>query len=286
MSLSLVRKHLILYLIMVILTVLSVSPALAQKSTSDREKALLAGVGFDQNLDQQIPLHLEFKDETGQTVHLSQYFGDKPVILVMAYYECPMLCTLVLNGLLNGLKKLDLTVGKDFNVITISIDPLETPAMAAEKKSAYLTFYGRDEAKTGWHFLTGQNSSIKPLTEAIGFHYVYDDRSDEYAHPSGIVVATPAGKISRYFYGVDFPTTDLRLGLVEASANKIGSIVDQILLMCYHYDPDIGRYSLVITNVLQLAGLVTIASLSIPIGLMLIREKRNKRATVEVTYPS
>jgi protein SCO1/2 len=286
MSLSLVRKQLILSLIMVIITVVSTSSALAQKSTSDREKALLAGVGFDQNLDQQIPLNLEFKDETGQVVHLSQYFNDKPVILVMAYYECPMLCTLVLNGLLNGLKKLDLTIGKDFNVITVSINPLETPAMAAKKRDSYLTFYGRDEAKIGWHFLTGQNSSIKPLTEAIGFHYVYDDRSGEYAHPSGIIVATPTGKISRYFYGVDFPTTDLRLGLVEASANKIGSVVDQILLMCYHYNPDSGRYSLVITNVLQLMGLVTIVSLSLPIGIMLMREKRSKRADVEVTYQS
>jgi protein SCO1/2 len=253
------------------------SVAQAQKPMSDREKAILGTIRFDQNLNQQIPLDLEFVDETGQTVQLKEFFGEKPVILVMAYYECSMLCTLVLNGLLNSLKEVDFDVGNQFNVVTVSIDPDETPEMATEKKESYLTFYGRPGAEHGWHFLTGEEETIRSLTDEIGFHYVYDDRIDEYAHPSGIIIATPEGRISRYFYGIEYPPNDVRLGLIEASAGKIGSTIDQILLMCYHYDPDTGRYNLVIRNVMKIAGTLTFFCVAIPIIVLLIRERRSKK---------
>lgn len=263
-----------------VVSLIFVSVVQAQKSTSDREKALLAGVGFDQNLNQQLPLNTTFIDEYGKPVQLGNYFGEKPVILVMAYYECPMLCTLVLNGLLNSLKELDFNVGDEFEVVTLSIDHEETPAMALEKKDSYLQFYGRPGAESGWHFLTGEPDNIASLAEAIGFRYVYDDRTDEYAHPSGIVLITPEGVTSRYFYGIEYPQTDLRLGLVEASNNKVGSPIDQLLLMCYHYDPDTGRYNLIIKNVLKIISTLTIFVIAIPIVFMLVKEQRGKKQQI------
>lgn len=267
------RSYQIIITVILLWLLLSVSLQ-AQKPMSDREKALLAGVGYEQNLNQQIPLTLEFLDETGQSVQLGDYFGEKPVILVMAYYDCPMLCTLVLNGLLSSLQNVDFTVGSEFEIVTISIDPSETPEMALAKKESYLQFYERDGAESGWHFLTGEQESITALADTIGFRYVYDDRTDEYAHPSGIIIATPSGLISRYFYGIEYPSIDLRLGLIEASADKIGSPVDQLLLMCYHYDPDTGRYNLVITTIVKLAGTLTIFAIAIPITMMLVKEQK------------
>ena len=199
-------------------------------------------VGFDQRLNEQVPLDLEFTDEAGQPVKLGDYFGDKPVILVLAYYRCPMLCTLVLNGLAQGMMDVPFDVGKEFQVVTVSFDPRETPELAAAKKKTYIERYGRPGAAAGWHFLTGSAASIKKLTRAVGFRYAYDARLDQFAHASGIMVLTPAGKISRYFYDVKYSGRDLRLGLVEASENKIGSPVDQILLYCFHYDPTEGSH--------------------------------------------
>jgi protein SCO1/2 len=212
-------------------------------------------------LNEQVPLDLTFRDETGKNVQLRDYFGEKPVILSLVYYECPMLCSLVLNGLLRSLRALAFTAGEEFNVVTVSFNPVETPPLAAAKKEAYLQNYGRPGATAGWHFLTGEEEAIQQLTRAVGFRYVYDPASKQYAHASGIIVLTPQGKIARYFYGIEYAPRDLRLGLVEASANKIGSPIDQVLLFCFHYDPAGGKYSLIIMNVIRLAGLATVLAL-------------------------
>src|SRR6185312_7620033 len=192
--------------------------------------------------------------ETGKEIHLNDYFDGKPVILVLAYYQCPRLCTLVLNGLVQGMLEMNLDAGKDFNVITVSFDPREDWRLAASKKESYLQRYGRPGGEKGWHFLTGKEDQIKRLTEAVGFRYRFDPVQNQFVHASGIMILTPGGKISRYFYDVDYPGRDLRLGLVEASNNKIGSPVDQILLYCLHYDALLGKYSASIMNLVRLAG--------------------------------
>lgn len=219
---------------------------------------LLKDVGIDQKLNASIPLDLMFRDEHGQPVELSQYFGSKPVILTLVYYSCPMLCTQVLNGLDRSLKALPMEIGKDFNVVTVSIDPTEQPVLAEAKHALYTGIYGRPGAAYGWHFLTGDEPQIKQLANAVGFRYAYDPDSKQFAHAAGIMMLTPEGKLSRYFYGVQFPERDLRLGLVEASQGKIGSPVDQVLLFCYHYDPHTGKYGLLISRVIQLAGGLTV----------------------------
>jgi protein SCO1/2 len=214
----------------------------------------LQGVGFDQRLNQQVPLDAQFTDETGKSVRLGDYFGSKPVILVLAYYQCPRLCTLVLNGLVQGMLEMPLTLGKDFNVVTVSFDPREDWQLAASKKESYLRRYGHPGAEAGWHFLTGKEDQIKRLTEAVGFRYRFDPVQNQFIHASGIMILTPSGKISRYFYDVHYPGRDLRLGLVEASNNKIGSPVDQILLYCFHYNASVGRYTANIMNIIRLLG--------------------------------
>jgi protein SCO1/2 len=219
---------------------------------------LLKDVGIDQKLNSSIPLNLMFRDEHGQPVELGQYFVGKPVILTLVYYSCPMLCTQVLNGLDRSLKALPMEIGKDFDVVTVSIDPTETPVLAESKQALYTGIYGRPGAAYGWHFLTGNESQIKMLADAVGFRYAYDPDSKQFAHAAGIMMLTPEGKLSRYFYGVQFPERDLRLGLVEASQGKIGSPVDQVLLFCYHYDPHTGKYGLLISRVIQLAGGLTV----------------------------
>jgi len=219
---------------------------------------LLKEVGIDQKLNSSIPLDLMFRDEHGKAVTLGQYFGSKPVILTLVYYNCPMLCTQVLNGLDRSLEQIPLTIGKDFEVVTVSIDPTDRPPLAEAKQAVYLGMYNRPGSAVGWHFLTGEESQIKQLAAAIGFRYAYDPDSHQYAHASGIMILTPEGKLSRYFYGVTYPERDMRLGLVEASEGKIGSPVDQVLLFCYHYDPHTGKYGLLISRVLQLGGLATV----------------------------
>lgn len=219
---------------------------------------LLKDVGIDQKLNNSVPLDLVFRDEHGQPVELGQYFGSKPVVLTLVYYNCPMLCTQVLNGLDRGLKALPMEIGKDFNVVTVSIDPTEKPVLAEAKQALYTGIYGRSGAAQGWHFLTGDEPQIKQLADAVGFRYAYDPDSKQFAHASAIMMLTPEGKISRYFYGVQYPERDLRLGLVEASQGKIGSPVDQVLLFCYHYDAHTGKYGLLISRVIQLAGGLTV----------------------------
>ncbi len=236
----------------------------------------MQNVGFDQRLDAQVPLDLTFKDEAGTDVRLGDYFNNKPVILVLAYYRCPMLCTLVLNGLVQGMLDMNFNAGREFNVVTVSFDPRETPDLAAEKKATYLTRYGRPGASAGWHFLTGKEDAIHQLTQAVGFRYTYDAAADQFAHATGIVVLTPAGRISRYFYDVRFSGRDLRLALVEASANKIGSPIDQVLLFCFHYDPTIGRYGVAIMNLVRAGGVLTMVVLG-GLFVFLLRHQHRKR---------
>ena len=244
-----------------IVLLLAAAPA-AANGADPQTPAVLRDVGFDQRLNEQVPLDLKFTDETGAAVKLADYFGNKPVILVMAYYRCPMLCTLVLNGLVQGMRNMPFTPGTDYNVVTVSFDPRETPDRAAAKKKNYIAKYGRPGAAAGWHFLTGQPEAIEKLTRGVGFRYVYDAKQDQYIHTSGIVLMTPQGRISRYFYGIEFPGRDLRLGLVEASANKIGSPTDQVLLYCFHYDPATGKYSASILNFVRAGGALTVLALA------------------------
>jgi len=218
----------------------------------------LQHVGIEQNLNEQIPPDLTFRDESGKTVRLADYFGKKPMILNLVYYQCPMLCGEVLNGLASALRVLKFDVGRDFDVLTISFDPRETPEMAAAKKAEYLKRYGRPGAAAGWHFLTGPQDSIDALTKAAGFQYQYDSKSGQFAHTTAIMVLTPEGKIAQYYYGVEFAPKDLRLGLVEASQNKIGNVVDEVLLYCYHYNPDTGKYGAIISRILKISAGATI----------------------------
>jgi protein SCO1/2 len=254
-------------------------PAPAQPSLSMQDGSLkpalpgaLKGVGIDQNLDKQIPLDLTFRDEAGRPVALSSYFhSGKPVLIAPVYYRCPMLCTQILAGVASALKAVSFDPGKDFEVLAVSFDPKDTPETASSKRDLYLRRYGRPGTANGWHFLTGDEANIKPLMDAIGFHYQYE-------HASGIMLATGAGRLSRYFYGVEYAPRDLRLGLVEASADKIGGPVEQILLFCYHYDPATGKYGAVAMNMVRAAGagFVLIGG-----GFLLIalrRERKSARA--------
>ena len=219
---------------------------------------LLKQVRFDEELGHAIPLNLTFRDEHGQTVELGQYFGAKPVILTLNYYTCPMLCTQVLNGLDRALEHIQPSIGKDFNVVTVSIDPNDTTVLAATKQAMYAGMYGRPGAEQGWNFLVGQQSQIKQLADAVGFHYAYDPDSKQFAHAAGIMVLTPQGKLSNYFYGVQYKERDLQFALEQASDGKIGSPVDHVLLYCYHYDPHTGKYGLLIYQVLKIAGGLTV----------------------------
>jgi protein SCO1 len=218
----------------------------------------LKNVGFEQHLDQQIPSDLQFRDETGKSVRLADYFGKRPLILNLVYFQCPMLCGEVLQGLTKSLKILKFDLGKQFDVLTVSFDPRETPELAAAKKAQFLKMYGRPGAEAGWHFLTGEQSNIEALTNAAGFQYQFDPKTGQFAHATAIMVLTPEGKIAQYYYGVDYAPKDLRLGLVQAADNKIGNVVDQVLLYCYHYDPATGKYGAIVTRVLRLAALATI----------------------------
>ena len=262
--------------VLVILTLLSASDAVRADATS--LPVSLRNVGFDQHLDEQLPLDLGFKDEAGRDVTLSEYFGHgRPVILVLAQYRCRMLCTEVLNGLVRAMLDMNLNLGNDFDVITVSFDPRETPDLAAGKKKTYLERYGHAGSEAGWHFLTGASDSIERLTKAVGFRYTYDAKNDQYAHASGVIVLTPAGKISRYFLDIQYPPRDLRLSLVEASANRIGSPVDQVLLFCFHYDPSEGRYGPAVMNFVRLGGVLTVLGLGAMVWYLRRGERRTRR---------
>jgi len=221
----------------------------------------LKHVGIEQHLNQQIPANLPFRDESGKPVELADYFGRKPLILNLVYYQCPMLCGEVLSGLESALRILKFDVGREFDVLTVSFDPKETPEMAAAKKAELLKRYGRPGAAAGWHFLTGTQAAIDALTQSAGFQYEYDPQTRQFAHATAILVLTPQGRIAQYYYGVEFAPRDLRLGLVQASENKIGSVADQVLLYCYHYDPDQGKYGAIISRILKLAAAATIVLL-------------------------
>lgn len=239
--------------------------------------AALEGVGIDQKLDQQIPLDLTFLDEGGRPVRLSTYFGNKPVLLALVYYQCPMLCTQILNGMETSLRAVSLDPGKDFEVVTVSFDPADTPDIALQKKLNYVRRYGRPNTANGWHFLSGNEASIKALTDAVGFHYTYDPKTRQFAHASGIFILTPQGKLSRYFYGVEYSSRDIRLGLVEASHNKIGNPVDQILLFCYHYDPATGKYGAIAMNMVRAGGATFVLVCGSFLLVMWRRDFRNDR---------
>ena len=237
----------------------------------------LQNVRFDQKLDARLPLDATFKDEDGRQVALGDYFGTRPVVLAFVYYECPMLCTQVLNGLVSGLSVLDQTVGKEFDVVAISFDARETSVMAAAKKAAYLDRYGRPGAERGWHFLTGDEGNIRRVTDTAGFHYAWDEQTQQFAHASGVIVATPDGRLARYLFGIEYPPRDLKFALMESSEGRIGSVVDQVLLYCYHYEPATGGYSLAAMNAVRLGGVVTVVALLGFIGMSL---RRDGRATV------
>lgn len=244
----------------------------------DTRPPMLRDVGIVQRLGQPLPLDAIFQDELGHPVRLGEYFGRRPVILMLAYYNCPMLCTQVFNGLTSALRVLSFDAGKEFEVVAVSFDPRDRPADAAAKKKAYVGEYGRAGAAAGWHFLTGSLASIERVTQAVGFHYRYDESIGQFAHASAIYVVTPKGKLSRYFYGIEYAPRDLRLGLIEASGDRIGSPVDQILLFCYHYDPKVARYTAAVMGVVRLGGVAAVLVLSTFLTVMWRRDRRRDLA--------
>lgn len=265
-------------------------PARASASVGEAEDAassaarsappgILAGVGIDQNLNGQVPLDLAFKDEEGRRATLRELLASgKPAILSLVYYECPMLCTQVLNGLTTALRALTIAPGDEFTILTVSFDPRETPALAASKKAVYLDRYGKPSAAGGWRFLTGDEASIAALTTAVGFRYAYDEEIEQFAHASGLVVLTPDGRIARYFFGIEYSPRDLRLALVEASQGRIGTPVDRLLLYCYRYDPTTGKYGAVVMNMVRVGGVVTVLTLGGFLAIMLRHDRKRPAA--------
>lgn len=265
------RSLRLLTLMITLIGCLTAEAAFAQPESPQKE------IGFDQNLGQQVPLDLQFRDENGDVVHLKDYFGSKPVVLMPVYYKCPMLCGLELNGLVRCLRGLHMSTGmkanQDFTILTYSIDPRETPGLAANKRKQYLAQYQCPEANDGWHFLTGDEENIQKLNQVIGFRTKYDPATEQYAHAAGFVVCTPDGMLSRYLYGVDFAPKDLRLAVVESSLGKIGSLTEHVLLYCFRYDPTTGKYGLAIMNLLRAGGVLTVLILGTAITMMLRRDK-------------
>jgi protein SCO1/2 len=244
--------------------------------------AQLQNVGFEPQLNAQLPLDLNFRDESGRDVQLREYFGRKPVLLALVYYGCPMLCNQVEMGVVGSLKMLSFNAGREYDVVFVSFDPRETPLMAAKKKEAALSHYGRPEAASGWHFLTGKEEAIHALTAAANFRYSFDEQHNVFAHASGIMLITPDGRISRYFYGVEYPSRDVRLGLVDASAGKIGTPIDHLLLFCFQYNPETARYSATVLRIVRLGGVLTI--LVIVAGILIFR-RRDVRAASATSRP-
>ena len=271
-----------------VLTATLASPSLAQPSAplsvpppgpaALERIPILKDAGLEQRLNEPVPLDTPFVDETGRAVTLGEYFGRRPVVLALVYYECPMLCTQVLNGLVGSLEALRFTAGDEYEVVAISFDAGETPAMAAAKRANYLKRYSRPGSDRGVHFLTGREEDIRRVTNAVGFHFKYDPAIDQYAHPAVITVLTPEGRVSRYLFGIEFAPVDMRLALVEAADHRIGSAVDQMLLFCYHYDPESGKYGFAITNIVRLGGALTVVGLGTFILMNLRRERRQARA--------
>lgn len=260
-------------------------PAVAQmyrrppELTGEANQQVLRNVDIKQKLNAQVPLELTFRDETGKPVRLGDYFGKRPVILTMNYYECPMLCTVVLNELTRTLNALDYRIGREFEVVTVSIAPNETPELAAKKKANYVKAYRHGGAEKGWHFLTGEEKNIRKLADAIGFQYAYDPRTKQYAHTAAIMILTPDGRLSRYLLGVLYSARDLKFALMEASEGKIGNPVERVVLYCYQYDPATGKYGLVIIRLVQVGGILTVLGMGLFIGSMLWLERRRPRSS-------
>lgn len=250
------------------------------KSESNGLPVPLKKVGIEQKLNGQLPLEARFKDSSGNVVKLGDYFGKgKPVILALVYYECPMLCNEVLNGMTGSLKALSFTVGKEFDVIALSFDPRENdnPNLAKNKKEGYLERYNRPESKDGWHFLTGEQSEIDKLTEAVGFNYTFDEKSNQFAHAGGIMITTPEGRLSRYFYGIDYSPKDIKFGIMESSKSRIGNLAEELYLYCFHYDPSTGKYGLAILRVLRLAAVFTLLGLGAMLLTLWFKNKKAKQ---------
>jgi protein SCO1 len=254
-------------------------PGVEASRPVDTRPKILRGVDVEQRLGAALPRDAIFRDESGRAVRLGDYFRGKPVVLVLAYYNCPMLCTQVLNGLVASLRVLSLDAGKDFEVVVASFDPRDGPADAAAKKKPYVDEYGRPGGASGWHFLTGSTGSIDRLTKAVGFRYAFDEALGQFAHASAVYVATPEGRLSRYFFGIEYAPRDLRLALVEASSGRLGSPVDRLLLYCYHYDPKVARYGAVVLNIVRLGGVAAVLVLGTFLTLMVRLERRRGRET-------
>jgi protein SCO1/2 len=274
------RFHAAILLALTAIAALSVN---AQQLTTP---AILSKVGITQNLNAQIPPDLVFRDETGKSVRIGDFFGDKPILLSQVYFDCPALCTEVLNGELRTMKAISLDLGKDFDAVTVSFEPRDTPALAKSKRDVYIGQYGRPGAVGHWHFLTGEQQSIEALTNVTGFRYAYDSSIRQYAHAAAILVLTPDGRIDRYFYGVQYPARDVRLGLVEASEGKIGTLTDHALLYCYQYDPMTGKYGVVVMNVLRAAGGLTVLVLGIFMTMMFLRERKRPSGAPQENFKS
>jgi protein SCO1/2 len=238
----------------------------------------LREIGFDQNLDGQMPLDTPFKDEAGRTVKLGDYFGTRPVVMVFAYYDCPMLCTVVINGLASALNVLSLQPGSDFEIVTVSFNPRDTPATASAKKASYIARYKQPGGAGAWHFLTGDQRSIDRVTKAAGFRYVWDQDTQQFAHPTGVMVLTPDGRLARYLFGIEYGPRDLRYAIVDASKGKVGSAVDSLALYCYHYDPAAGKYTVAIMRLVRAGGAATVLALGAFIFIMTRKERQEKRA--------
>lgn len=235
-------------------------------------------VTFEQRLNERLPLEAAFRDEAGRTVRLGDYFGSRPVVLSFVYYQCPMLCSQVMNGISSALKALPFTPGRDFDVVLVSFDPRDTPETAFAKKQAHLQHWSAQNTSSGWHFLTGDEASIEAATRAAGFTYEWDEKTGQFAHVSGVLVATPDGRLARYFYGVEFSPRELRMAIVESGEGRVGSVVEELLLYCFQYDPTTGQYGLVVMNLVRLGGIVTVALL---VGFILLMRRRESRTTVE-----
>ncbi|HLA78451.1 MAG TPA: SCO family protein [Vicinamibacteria bacterium] len=258
----------------VLAALLLTGPALAQEG----RPAILREIGWDQRLGETVPGDIALRDEAGREVRLSDFLGKRPVVLSLVYYECPMLCTLTLNGLASALGVLSYDAGREFEIVTVSFEPKETAELAAAKKKGYVARYKRPTAEQGWHFLTGDAGELTRLTKAVGFRYAWDEPSKQYAHPAGIVVLTPQGKIARYLYGVEYAPKDLRFALIEASEGKIGTPVDSAVLFCYQYDPTTGKYTAAAMRLMRVAAVLTVLGLGGFLITMLRRERAQKRS--------
>ena len=279
MSIHMMRLRRVYAIGVMVMVLLWTGSGVVRAQLVEQVPEALEEVGITEHLDAKLPMDLEFRDEDGISVTLGSFFdGERPVILTLNYYRCPMLCGLMLNGLVDGLEQMEWTPGQEFEIVTVSINPLETPALAKEKKQNYLKRYGRPSAMTGWHFLTGREPEIDRLAETVGFRFAYDPVEQQYAHAAAIFVCTPDGRVARYLYGIEYPSKRLKLGLLEASEGKIGSTLDQLIMYCYHYDPSNRRYSPVAINIMRVGGGATASILVVALGMFWFREWRRRKS--------